>query len=400
MASACRLSAGVETDGLNRSRFPGLADGWVRADAPSGTQPVDSSIGAMREYMESGDSANVFGQYRASQATTELVETARRRVGDLFGAPWDGVVFGPSMTALAFRLTHALENRLGPGDRIVSTRLEHDANVRPWAIAAARAGAEFALLDLNPETLELDARSVIETIDERTRWVAIGAASNALGTLNDLAPVVQRAHAVGARVFVDAVAAAPHRPLNIAEQGIDVLTCSAYKWFGPHVGILCSTPALLAELAPDRLATSPADPPASWELGTLPLESLAGVIAAVDYMHEVGFDRIAAHEQALTDALASGLAAIDGVQIFGKPARRIPTVFFNVHGVRPRDVTIALADRCIAATGGDVYAHELCSALGLGLEGAARLGFVHYSGLDEVERAVSAVAEIAARASV
>ncbi len=386
----------MHTDGLNRSRFPGLADGWVRADAPSGTQPVDTSIAAIQDYMASGDTANMFGRYRASEATTKLVETARRRVGELFGAPSDGVVFGPSMTALTFRLTHTLESRLGPGDRIVSTRLEHDANVRPWAIAAERSGAEFALVDLNPETLELDARSVIETIDERTRWVAIGAASNALGTLNDLAPVVQRAHSVGARVFVDAVAAAPHRPLDIAELGIDVLACSAYKWFGPHVGILCSTPALLADVAPDRLATSPADPPASWELGTLPLESLAGVIAAVDYMREVGFERIAAHEQALTEALSGGLAAIDGVQIFGKPARRIPTVFFNVRGVRPGDVTSALAARRIAATGGDVYAHELCTALGLGLEGAARLGFVHYSGLDDVERAVAAVAEVAA----
>jgi selenocysteine lyase/cysteine desulfurase len=238
---------------------------------------------------------------------------------------------------------------------------------------------------------------VIETIDERTRWVAIGAASNALGTLNDLEPVVQRAHAVGARVFVDAVAAAPHRTLDIDGLGIDVLTCSAYKWFGPHVGILCSTPALLAEIEPDRLATSPADPPSSWELGTLPLESLAGVIAAVDYLRELGFERIGAHERALTDALVGGLAAIEGVQIFGKPARRIPTVFFNVRGVRPRELTRELAVRGIAATGGDVYAHELCTVLGLGLEGAARLGFVHYSGLDDVERAVSAVSEIAAK---
>jgi selenocysteine lyase/cysteine desulfurase len=150
------------------------------------------------------------------------------------------------MTALTFRLTHALERRLGPEDRVVSTRMEHDANVRPWAIAAARSGAEFALVDLNPETLQLDGRNAVETIDERPRWVAIGAASNALGTVNDLAPVVQRAHAVGARVFVDAVAAAPHRPLDIAALGIDVLACSAYKWFGPHVGILCSTPSLLS----------------------------------------------------------------------------------------------------------------------------------------------------------
>ena len=348
--------------------------------------------------MASGDTANMFGPYRASAATTELVQTARRRVGELFGAPSAGVVFGPSMTALTFRLTHTIEPGLGPGDRVVSTRLEHDANVRPWAIAAERSGAELALVDLNPETLELDGRSVIETIDERTRWVAIGGASNALGTLNDLGPVVQRARAVGARVFVDAVAAAPHQPLDIAELGIDMLACSAYKWFGPHVGILCSTPALLGELAPDRLATSPADPPASWELGTLPLESLAGVIAAVDYMREVGFEQINAHEQRLTDALVGGLGAIDGVELFGKPARRIPTAYFNVRGTRPRDVARALADRRIAATSGDVYAHELSSALGLGLEGAARLGFVHYSGLDDVERAVSAVADIAAGA--
>lgn len=382
--------------GLNRERFPGLADGWVRADAPGGTQPLDACIAAMESYMASGRSANLHGQFAASQATDEIVAAARARVGALLGCDPGGVVFGPSMTALTFRFAQAVGATLRPGDRIVSTRLEHDANVRPWAYAAERAGAELALIDVDPETLDLDSASIVRMIDERTRWVAVGCASNAVGTVSDLAAIVARAREVGARVFVDAVAAAAHMRIDARAMGIDVVACSAYKWYGPHVGILAGAPELLGGLSPDRLAPAPKDPPASWELGTLPIEALAGVIAAVEYLEATGVERIAAQEDLLAAALVDGLSAIEGVRIYGAPMRRTPIAFFNVQGVAPREVAARLADRRIAATDGDVYAYELCRVLGLGPAGAVRLGYAHYSGLDDIERSVRAVAEIAA----
>ncbi|MDO8208812.1 cysteine desulfurase-like protein [Conexibacter sp. CPCC 206217] len=381
--------------GLNRDRFPGLRDGWIRADAPGGTQPVDSCIAAIGEYMASGRSANLHGRFAASRATDALVAQARARVGRLLGADPGGVVFGASMTALTFRLAHAVSATLRAGERIVTTRLEHDANVRPWAGAARRAGADLAFIELDPRTLELSPESIASTIDERTRWVAVGAASNAVGAVADLAPVIARAHEVGARVFVDAVAAAAHIRFDLADQGIDALACSAYKWFGPHVGILCLSPQLTELLRPEKLIPSPSRPPESWELGTLPMESLAGVIAAVDYLEEIGMDVIARHDDALTARLIGGLEAIAGVRVLGQPARRTPTAFFTVEGLRPRDVASGLAERRIAAADGDVYAHELCTLLGFGAEGAARLGFAHYSGLEDVDQAVAAVAAIA-----
>src|SRR3954451_9129722 len=265
-----------------RERFPGLSDGWARLDGPAGTQMVDASIDAMADFMRSGDNANHGGVFRAAEATDELTRAAREAVGRFLGGTPDTVAFGPSMTAMTMRFSAAAGRTLEPGDEVVCPRLDHDANVAPWLIAAERAGATVRFAEPDRETLELPAAAVEQVLSERTRWIAATAASNAVGSVPDLPGIIQVAHARGARVYVDAVHAAPHRRLDVAELGCDALACSAYKWFGPHVGILCSSPALLADLHPDKLRPAPDTVPDNWEIGTAEVEELAAVRAAPD----------------------------------------------------------------------------------------------------------------------
>ena len=330
---------------MNRDRFPGLAGGWARLDGPAGTQMVDTAIDAMAEFMRSGRGANHGGAFAAAHATDECVADARAAVARLLGAESRGVAFGPSMTAMTMRLSAAVGRTLRPGDEVVCTRIDHDANVRPWVIAAGRAGAVVRFAEPEPDTLALPAANVEAVLSERTRWVAVTAASNAMGAVPDLPGIIAAAHATGARVSVDAVHAAPHRPLDLAALGCDTLACSAYKWFGPHVGILCAAPALLEELAPDKLLPSPDEAP-----------------------------------------------------------DRAPTLMFNVAGRTSTEVAAALAGREIAVWDGNYYAWELERLLGLDAAGsgrgggAVRAGFVHYNDEDDVERLVGAVAEVAAGA--
>src|SRR5215218_212446 len=326
---------------MNRDRFPGLAGGWARLDGPAGTQMVDVAIDAMDEWMRSGRGANHGGAFAAALATDECVEEARAVVARLLGADPGNVAFGPSMTALTMRLSAAVGRTLGPGDEVVVTRLDHDANVRPWVIAAERAGATVRWAEPDRETLALPASAVEAVLSDRTRWVAVTAASNACGTVPELEAIVAAAHRAGARISVDAVAAAPHRALSLAGLGADTLACSSYKWYGPHIGILCAAPSLMEELAPDKLAPSPDEAPDRFELGTLPFESLAGVTAAADYVLEVGFDAIRAHEDGLMAVALAGLAAIDGVTLYGSPSDRVPTLMFNVDGRTSAEVAIA-----------------------------------------------------------
>jgi selenocysteine lyase/cysteine desulfurase len=249
------------------------------------------------------------------------------------------------------------------------------------------------------ETLALPASAIEAVLSDRTRWVAVTAASNACGTVPELEQIVAAAHAAGARISIDAVAAAPHRALSLAGLGADTLACSAYKWYGPHIGILCAAPALLEELVPDKLNPSPDEAPDRFELGTLPFESLAGVTAAADYMLEVGFDAIRAHEERLMEIASDGLAAIDGVTLYGSAPDRVPTLMFNV-GDRPSiEVATALAECEIAVWDGNYYAWELERYLGLDPHGAVRAGFVHYNDESDANRLVEAVAEIAAGAA-
>ena len=379
---------------MNRDRFPGLADGWARLDGPAGTQMVDVAIEAMRDFMASGRNANHGGVFKHALATDEVVASARAEVAALLGADPRGVVFGPSMTALTMRFSAAVGRTLSPGDEIVCTRLDHDANVRPWVIAAGRAGATVRFAEPEPSRLELPASCFDAVLTERTRWVAVTAASNACGTVPELRAIVDAAHAAGARAYVDAVHAAPHRPLDLAALGADALACSAYKWFGPHVGMLCASPALLEELTPDKLLPSPDEVPDRWELGTLPFESLAGVAAAAAYVRELGFDDVRAHEEALLARALEGLRGLDAVTLYGDARDRTPTLMFNVDGLASKELASQLAEREIAVWHGNYYAYELEQHLGLAPGGAVRAGFAHYNDASDADRLVTAVTEI------
>ena len=381
---------------MNRHRFPGLSDGWARLDGPGGTQMVDAAIDAMDAWMRSGRSANDGGAFAASHATAQLVLDTRESVAALLGGDPRGVAFGPSMTALTMRFAAAVGRTLGPGDEIVCTRLDHDANVAPWLIAAERAGASVVFADPEPETLELPSAAVEAVLSDRTRWVAVTAASNACGTIPDLPGIVAAAHGAGARVYVDAVHAAPHRRLDVGTLGCDALACSAYKWFGPHIGILCARPEVLAELAPDKLRpSSDADPP-RWELGTPAYESLAGVLAAAEYVRSLDWAAVRAHEDALLGAVLAGLSTTPGVRIIGAAEDRTATVMFTVEGHAPAAVAGVLASRGVAVWNGNYYAYELSRHLGLEPEGAVRAGFVHYNDASDAERLLEGVAVLAA----
>jgi cysteine desulfurase family protein (TIGR01976 family) len=387
------MSVTTSLTGL-RERFPGLRDGWARLDGPAGTQMVDVAIDAMAEFMRSGDNANHGGVFRAAEATDELTLAARDAVGRFLGGTPEGVAFGPSMSAMTMRFAAAVGRTLGPGDEVVCTRLDHDANVAPWLIAAERAGATVRFADPEPETLELPATAIEAVLGERTRWVAVTAASNAVGTVPDLPGIVAAAHTAGARVYVDAVHAAPHRPLEVEALGADALSCSAYKWFGPHIGILWGRPELLAELRPDKLRPSPDEVPDRWELGTLPFEGLAGVRAAAEFMLSLDRDALRAHEDALLAQMLDGLRQIDGVTVHGAARDRAPTVMFTVAGRTSLEVARALAADEVAVWHGNYYAVEFARHLGLERDGAVRAGAVAYTDKEDVRRLLDAVGRL------
>ena len=239
------------------------------------------------------------------------------------------------------------------------------------------------------------ASAVEAVLSERTKWVAVTAASNAIGSIPDLTGIVAAAHAVGARVYVDAVHATPHRRNDLAALGADVIGCSAYKWFGPHVAMLCGRPEIMAEYHPDKLNPSPDESPDRWELGTLPFESLAGVRAAAEYMLELDFEAVHAHEQALLQSALDGLGAMDHVTLYGAAADRAPTLMFTVAGHHPTEVAKFLNEREIAVWDGNYYAWELEQVLGLAPHGGIRAGFLHYNDASDAERLLAAVAELA-----
>jgi cysteine desulfurase family protein (TIGR01976 family) len=380
---------------MNRERFPGLRDGWARLDGPAGTQMVDAAIEATAEWSRSGSNANHGGVFAAALRTDELVAAARASVGTLLGGDPRGVAFGPSMTDMTMRFAAAAGRALQPGDEIVCTRLDHDANVRPWLITAERAGATVRFADPERDTLELPAAAVEAVLGDRTRWVAVTAASNAVGTVPDLPGIVAAAHAAGARVYIDAVHAAPHRRLDVEELDCDALACSAYKWFGPHVGILWARPELLAELRPDKLRPSPDTVPERWELGTLPFEALAAVRAAADYVLAADWEAVRAHEEALLAAALEGLGAMPHVTTYGAARDRAPTLMLTVARHRPEEVAAALAARQVAVWHGNYYAWELERFLGLDPDGAIRAGFVHYNDEADAERLLAAVSDLA-----
>jgi cysteine desulfurase family protein (TIGR01976 family) len=379
---------------MNRDRFSALNDGWTRLDGPAGSQMVDSAIEAMADWMRSGSQANHGGAFKAALETDELVASTRAACAALLGGEPEGVVFGPSFTALTMRFAATVVRELEPGDEIVCTRLDHDSNVRPWVLAAERAGVTVRFAEPLPGTLELPVSCVEAALSERTKWVAVTAASNAVGSVPELEGIVTAAHAVGARVYVDAVHATPHRRHDLAVLGADVIGCSAYKWFGPHVAVLCARPEILDSYHPDKLNPSPDEVPDRWELGTLPFESLAGVRAAAEYMLELDFDAVRAYEESLLTIALDGLGAMDHVTLHGAAADRAPTLMFTVAGHHPTAVAKFLSDREIAVWDGNYYAWELERVLGLAPHGGIRAGFLHYNAPADAERLLAAVAEL------
>ena len=303
---------------MNRDRFPGLRDGWARLDGAAGSQVVDSVIEAMADWMRSGCMANHGGAFKQAHETDELVESTRAACATLLGGEPGGIFFGPSFTATTMRFAATVVRALEPGDEIVCTRLDHDSNVRPWVIAAERAGVTVRFAE--PEgTLELPASAVEAVLTERTKWVAVTAASNAIGTVPEIEGIVAAAHRVGARVYVDAVHATPHRRYDLAaRRGRDRL--QRLQVVRPaHLRALRRA-RVLEEFLPDKLKPSPDEAPDRWELGTLPFESLAGVRAAAEYMLELDFDAVRAHEEGLMATVLDGLGSMDHVTLYGDAA--------------------------------------------------------------------------------
>jgi cysteine desulfurase family protein (TIGR01976 family) len=296
------------------------------------------------------------------------------------------------MTALTWRLADAVAATLEPADEIVCTRLDHDANVAPWLAAAARRGTQVRFAEVDLATGELSVEAVAAMLTPRTRWVAVSAASNLLGTVTDLAAIIATAHTAGARVAVDAVHAVPHRPIDVGRLGCDALCCSAYKWFGPHVGVMWLAPELMETLTPARVRPAPDAGPERWEQGTLPFEALAGVVAAAAYLLETGYEAIRDHEDRLLAQMLAGFEATPRVRLVGAPRDRTPTVLLEVEGMSAAAVAAALARHHVAVGDGDFYALELARALGV--PAGVRAGALHYTAEADVDRLLEAVATV------
>jgi cysteine desulfurase family protein (TIGR01976 family) len=392
-----------------RAAYPALADGYAYLDGAAGTQVPASVIQAIGA-AHAGGLGNSGGAFPASQRSDDITAECRAAVAALTGGDPDGVILGPNMTTLTYRLADTLAKDWRAGDEVVVSRLDHDANVRPWLQAAARAGAVVRWAEVDPETGELPAGQYAGLLSPRTRLVAVTAASNIIGTRPDVPAITAAARAAGALSYVDGVHATPHGPVDVRALGADFYATSAYKWSGPHIGAVVADPALLASLHPDKLAPAPDTGPDRFERGTLPFADLAGVTAAVEHLASLtglaggglrervvaAMTEVELHEQELFGVLLDGLAALDHVTSYGHAARRTATAYFNVDGRSPLQVAEHLADRKINVWNGDNYAWELTAVLGIRDSGSAvRAGLVHYNDQADVVRLLEAVAELA-----
>ena len=367
-----------------------------------------SVIDAMTDLLRRGVS-NIGGSFEASTDAAAVVAAARRAVADLFNAAHpEEIVFGQNMTSLTFAVSRAIARTWNPGDEIVVTRLDHDANVWPWVVAAKACGVEVKYADFDPAAgCVLPVEAVASRISDRTRLVAVTHASNAVGTIVDVGAVADAAHAVGALCYVDAVHYTPHGPVDVEASGCDFLVASAYKFFGPHTGVMYGRHELLAELDAFKVRPSPDEPPDKWETGTQSFESLAGVTAAVDYLAGLGDgpDRRTAlrsamglirdYERSLSSRFLSGLAEIPGVSLYGlaEAEGRTPTFSLDIAGISPADAAQRLGREGIFTWSGDYYAVDVMRRLDK--EGLLRIGFVHYSLAEEVDLIVDALDRMA-----
>jgi cysteine desulfurase family protein (TIGR01976 family) len=387
-----------------RSDFPALDDGVAFFDGPGGSQVPRQVAEAMAATMTAGISNR--GTVTASERRAEdVVVGARGAVADLLGCDPDGVVFARSMTQATYDVSRALAKQWVPGDQVVVTRLDHDSNIRPWVHAAASAGAEVRWVGFDRESAELSVDDVRAELTERTKVVAVTGASNVLGTRPDLPAIAEAAHAVGALLYVDGVHLTPHAPVDVLALGADFFGCSPYKFFGPHHGIVVASPGLLERLHPDKLLPATERVPERFEYGTLPYEVLAGTTAAIDYIAGLASDApdrrtrvlesmraVEEHEDRLLARLLDGLRGIDGIRLYGAPARRTPTAYFSVEGRSGREVYEHLAGLGVNAPAGNFYALEASRWLGLGDTGALRAGLAPYTSADDVDRLLAGLA--------
>lgn len=393
-----------------RGEFPGLSGDCVSLDGAAGTLAPIAVIEAVSEGMRFS-MANVHGEFEASARSTETVAAARRAVADLVGGEPNGVVLGPNMTTLTFHMADALSATWGPGDEIVVTSLDHDANIRPWILAARRRGATVRWAEFDPSTGELPAERFDGLLHEKTRLVAVTAASNAIGTKPEVSAISDRARSVGALMYVDGVHATPHGPVDVGALGADFYACSTYKLCGPHTGAVIANPALLEQVEPAKLVPAPEVVPERFERGTPPFELLAGVTAAIDWLAGLtdapgtrrerllaSLRAVESHLDVLLRRALEGLKAIEGVHMLGDPRRRTPTISFLVEGQAPHHVAQRLASQGISVWDGDNYAHELMDRFGLRDQGGAvRASVVLYNDRRDIERFLEAVSDIARR---
>jgi cysteine desulfurase family protein (TIGR01976 family) len=404
-----------------RACYPALADGYAYLDGAAGTQVPTAVIDAITSAQAAG-LGNSGGAFPASHRSDAITAGCRAAIAALTGGNPAGVVLGPNMTTLTYRFAQTLAKGWRPGDEVVVSRLDHDANVRPWVQAAEHAGAAVRWAEVDPDTGELPAGQYRDLITERTRLVAVTAASNIIGTRPDVPAITRLAKAAGALSYVDGVHATPHVPVDVQALGADFYATSGYKWSGPHIGTVVADPDLLAGLWPDKLKPSSDEVPERFELGTLPFASLAAVSAAVAHLasltelpdaapSENGADadpsslrgRVLAsmaavhqHEQELFEVLLAGLDSMAHVRTYGRAASRTATAYFTVDGLTPVQVAEHLASRKINVWDGDNYAWELTGVLGLReTGGAVRAGLVHYNDATDVDRLLAAVAELA-----
>jgi cysteine desulfurase family protein (TIGR01976 family) len=380
-----------------RSGFPSLRDGRIYLDNPGGTQVHESVYAAIADYYRDSN-ANLGGPFETSVASDRILADARAQVAGFLGAEPNEIAFGANMTTLTMHASRTLFRELGPGDEVLVTGLDHDANVAPWLLAAEDRGVVVRQVGIDPEVCVIDPNVFAGLLSDRTRVAAFGWASNGAGTVNDVAALCALCREAGAISYVDAVHFAPHGSIDVAAVGCDFLACSAYKFFGPHVGILFGRAELLERHRPYKVRPAPDEIPHSWETGTVNLEGIAGTAAAAGYLGSLGMETVAAYERGLAARLLEGLGAIDGVTVYGTTDldRRVPTAAFNVAGRGPAEVSAALGEQGIFVWDGNYYALELMQRLGLeGSGGAVRVGAVHYNTAAEIDAFLAAVADLA-----
>ncbi|MFF4746656.1 cysteine desulfurase-like protein [Streptomyces chengbuensis] len=389
-----------------RAQFPALATGTAHFDGPGGTQTPLPVIEAIADALARPLSNR--GQLLPGERNADaIVVEARRAMADLLGTEPSGVVFGRSATQLVYDFSRTLAATWSPGDEVVVTRLDHDSHIRPWIRAAERAGATVRWADFDPATGELTADDIRAVLSDRTRLVAVTAASNLIGTRPPIAEISRLVHDAGALLHVDGVHYTAHSAVDVEQLGTDFFVCSPYKFLGPHHGVLTARPELLETLRPDKLLPSSDAVPERFELGTLPYELLAGTRAAVDFLAGLAtgasgtrrrrltasFAALEEHEETLRARLDKGLATLDGITVHSRAADRTPTLLMTLDGRSTTDAYRFLAARGIHAPSGSFYAVEASRRLGLGDTGGLRVGLAPYSNAEDVDRLVTGLSE-------